>query len=155
MRTCVLVLLMILAASRVAAVDKEEFDSVVDFETTLADIQEIAAALDRGEPIDDRVVLLEGTVSGTVTLVPDPEQFEAILFLLTGEWKGVEEVASYECYVRVIGPEFAARIPARRPREPAPGTILVNSQVLVAGVVAGLTMDGTVLIDGFHVRVVE
>lgn len=155
MRTFLSVLLVILITSSVAAVDKEEFDAIVDFETTLADIPAIADSLDRGAPVDDRVILLEGTISGTVTLVPDPEQFEAILFLLTGEWKGVEEVASYECYVRVIGPEFAERIPARRPRDPAEDTILVNSQVLVAGVVAGLTMDGTVLIDGFHVRVVE
>lgn len=155
MRNGFWLVLALLVVGNVYALDKEAFDAVVDFETTLADIPEIAATLERGEPIDERVVLLEGTVSGTVTLVPDPEQFEAILFLLTGEWDGVEEMETYECYIRVVGPEFAERLPARRPREPAPGTILINSRVLVAGVIAGLTMDGTVLIDGFHVRVVD
>lgn len=152
MQKAITVLIAFFVVSFAFAVDKEEFDAVVNFDVTLADIPAIAAALDQGRPVEDRVVILEGTVSGSVVLVPEPENFEAILFFMTGRWDGLEEVETFECYVRVAGREFADRVPARVPRDPPPETILVNSTVLVAGVVAGLTMDGTVLIDALYVR---
>lgn len=155
MNKALVFVLSLLVVGSALGLDKDDFDSVVDFSFTMADIPSIAEALYRGDPIDERFVIIEGTVSGTVTLVSEPEEFQAILFLLTGEWDGVEEVETYDCYVRVIGPEFARRVPPRRPRSPEPNTILVNSTILVAGAVAGLTEDGTVLIDALHVRVTD
>lgn len=138
MKSAVWLLLIALLASPLSAATPEEFETVVDFSTTLKSLA-ISVRTTELENLDtDRFLILEGTVASTTIIDPTPEQFLALLELVDGEWDGVRDIDLYRVYVIVEGPDFAARLPARMPRDPGPEIIMANSELMVVGRLAGI-----------------
>jgi hypothetical protein len=64
----------------------------------------------------------------------------------------------YRCFLRLSGPEFFKRIPARRSREKPENEIELNSRILVVGKVLGsFEENGTYLpvVEALHVRTLK
>jgi len=128
-RTAVLVCLLLLGARRVGAL--EDFDAVVDFSVTLKALAGTDEAAARAYGLQDRYLLLDGTVTAIQFLEPDEERFRAQVELVAGEWIGLEEVRSYRCYLLFQGRRFFRLLPRRAPRSPDASLILPNDRILV------------------------
>jgi hypothetical protein len=106
-----------------------------------------------------KILLLSGTVSDVNILSKDEATFKVRIELITGEWIGLDDVKSYACYIDFSGPEFFKVFPARQARTAAPGTISLNSRVVVIG--SAVDVTGTplgekrVLVQGMHIRMIE
>ncbi len=140
-----------------AAISRADFDRVVDFSVTLKDL---AAAADGTARLPTgRLCVLNGTVSDVDISSKDEATFRVRIELITGEWIGTEDVRSYSCYVDFSGPEFFKIFPARPPRSPVPGTVVINSRVIVVGRALDITQnpqgEKRVRVEGMFVRPVE
>ncbi|MFP4484741.1 MAG: hypothetical protein ACLFO1_07780 [Spirochaetaceae bacterium] len=139
-------------------VDKESFDQVVDFETSLQALAEEAQRAPEALMQNESVLVLDGVVSGVNVIDEDPETFRAEINLVSGRWRGLDQIVMYKVVVIVQGPEFAARIPMRPTREEPPGgTIERNKRVIVAGTIAGVADDPETertvpVLNGYYVR---
>jgi hypothetical protein len=156
-RFAAIVIVVLIVAIPGSAINEEEFDQSVDFSLSLEEIHnqlnENAQALLGTE----KAVVLDGIVASVTVLNPAQENFQALLELVNGEWKGLEEVVMYRTYVVVHGKQFFSRIPSRENRDPSGSRISANSRVLVAGRIANVVRgeeDGALIpvIEGFHVR---
>jgi hypothetical protein len=149
--------LLLLCSANLSALSRADFDRIVDFSITL---KNLAAVADGREQLPTgRVLLLSGTVSDVNILSKDEATFKVRIELITGEWIGLDDVKSYSCYIDFSGPEFFKVFPARQSRTPAPGTISLNSRVVVIG--SAVDVTGTpqgekrVLVRGMHIRMIE
>lgn len=124
----------------------EDLNAVLDFSTTLRDLDQMAAG---GDPdaLPSRFVIVEGVVASRQVVNPNAAEFVGELDLVSGDWIGVERVVRYECIVLLVGPEFASAIPARRSRTANPDEIDVNTRILVVAKAIGLyeREDGTIV----------
>jgi len=140
-----------------AAISRADFDRVVDFSVTLKDLA--AAADGTGRLPTGRLCVLSGTVSDVDISSKEEATFRVRIELITGEWIGTEDVRSYSCYVDFSGPEFFKIFPARPPRSPVPGTVVINSRVIVVGRALDITRtpqgEKRVRVEGMFVRPVE
>jgi hypothetical protein len=150
---------VLLAASAACAtgLSRADFQRVVDFSITLKDL---AAVADGHESLPTgKIVILNGTVSDVNVISKDEASFRVRIELITGEWIGTEDVKSYTCYVDFTGPEYFKIFPARQPRNPVPGTVVINSRVIVVGQPVAVTTtpmgEKRVLVQGMFVRTVE
>ncbi|MGO9413372.1 MAG: hypothetical protein ACLQCB_21815 [Spirochaetia bacterium] len=150
---------LLLAAAVPAAfgLSRADFDRVVDFSVTLKDLSAVA---DGREPLPSgKLVILNGTVSDVNVISKDEGSFRVRIELITGEWIGTEDVKSYTCYVDFTGPEFFKIFPARPPRAAVPGTVVIDSRVIVIGRPVDVTKtplgEKRVLVEGMFVRPVE
>ncbi len=118
----------------------EEFASLVDFGTSL---EELNAAIETGrlDEYQDRIIVVDGTVASAMVYSPDPNDFYAEVELVGGRWIGLDAVDINRAYIVMMGPEFAERVPERPPREPVPGQIVRNSEIIVAGTIYDVTPD--------------
>lgn len=146
------VLFFVVAASWAAT--PEELEEVVNLDVSLAVLDQ---AVQRGRAAileDERFFVVEAIVS-TIAFVnadpENPEDFVAEIEIVSGEWRSVRQVVAYRAIARVTGPEFAARIPTRPSRNPPPGVIEANSQVLVVGTIREVRGDVAVL-DALYIR---
>ena len=136
----------------------EEFNSIIDFETTMRELDSIA---ETGNPdaLPAKFVVVDGVVASRVVANPDPQEFVGELHLVGGEWIGVEEVVRYECIIIIAGPEFASAIPARRSRRANPNEIALNTRILAVAKALGLyeREDGSVVpvLQAFHIRKIQ
>jgi hypothetical protein len=149
--------LLLLCSAHLPAISRADFDRVVDFSVTL---KNLAAVADGREQLPaGKVLLLSGTVSDVNILNKDEATFKVRIELITGEWIGLDDVKSYACYIDFSGPEFFKVFPARQARTAAPGTISLNSRVVVIG--SAVDVTGTplgekrVLVQGMHIRMIE
>ena len=137
-------------------VDRDWFDQTIDFALSLEEIHHRIEGGDIDSLFTGRAVLLDGVVAEITVIDPEPESFFAQIDLVTGRWRGLDEIRLYRAYVFVQGPQFAGMIPASPPREPNPDLLAVNSRILVVGALVDLfdEPDGGVapVIDGFHLR---
>ncbi|TVQ99532.1 MAG: hypothetical protein EA403_12910 [Spirochaetaceae bacterium] len=137
-------------------VDRDWFDQTIDFTLSLEEIHHRIEDGDIESLFTGRAVLLDGVIAEITVIDPEPESFFAQIDLVTGRWRGLDEIRLYRAYVFVQGPRFAAMIPASPPREPDPDLLTVNSRIMVAGALVDLfdEPDGGVapVIDGFHLR---
>ncbi len=154
-----LVALIVLAAAgqSAAGLTRADFDKVVDFSVTLKDL---AAVADGTQNLPaGRFVVLSGTVSDVNVIDKTEGSFRVRIELITGEWVGTEDVKSYTCYVDFSGPAFARIFPARPPRNPEAGTVVIDSRVIVVGRPVEVTRtplgEKRVLVQGILVRPVE
>lgn len=151
-------LTLLLATTAVSGVEREDFDEVVAFEQSL---KTLSMSVRRGEnPVpDDRLLLLDGVVATVEVINAEEATFEAQLELVSGEWRGLEEVVMYSVYVTVRGPEFASRIPVRRRGPLPPDAVTANTAVVVVGRYTGATVDEegipVPVIEAFHIRPVQ
>lgn len=122
----------------------EDFNGVVDFNTSLGDLDQIAM---RGDPdaLPSRFVIIDGAVASRIIVNADAANFVGELQIVSGEWKGVETVVRYECILVLAGPEYASAIPARRSRRANPNEIELNTRILAVAKAIGLHQreDGT------------
>lgn len=155
MRTICLLSILLLPGS-LFAYDQRDFDQVVDFSTTLKELNllseaEIPAFLAAG-----KLLVLSGTVSAVRIIDDSEENFQVVLDLVSGEWLGLEDVRSYRCSVLFQGSRFSSVFPRRAPRNPGPEVIVANDRVLVAArAIEKISLAGgeqTWLVEGLHVR---
>lgn len=136
----------------------EEFNGIVDFETTM---RELDRAAETGNPdaLPSRFVVIDGVVASRVVVNSNPDEFVGELRLVGGEWIGVEEVVRYECVLIITGPEFASAIPARRSRRANPDEIELNTRILAVAKALGLyeREDGSIVpvLQAFQVRKIQ
>ena len=151
-----LALLLLLPAGLPAAPSLSDLDKVVDFSVTLKTLK---AAADGEMALPSRLCILDATVSDINIIDKDKSTFKVRIELLSGEWVGMEDVKSYSCYVDFSGPEFFDAFPARAPRSPTSGVVLVNARVIVAcraiGFVSSPQGEKRVLLEGLHVRTIR
>ncbi|MGA2611901.1 MAG: hypothetical protein ABSG38_00425 [Spirochaetia bacterium] len=145
------------AAHTAFGLSRADFERVVDFSITLKDL---AAAADGRETLPaGKLVVINGTVSDVNVINKDEASFRVRIELITGEWIGTEDVKSYSCYVDFTGSEYFRIFPARPPRTPEPGTISINSRVIIVGRPLEVTKtpmgDKRILVEGMFVRAVE
>ena len=136
----VTVLLALVATPAVSQVTPQEFESIINFEDSIEWLATLVrtGAYDR---IDvDRYYVLDGSVASTQIFNPDPESFQAVIELVSSKWIGMERIEAYHIYVLVEGPEYAARIPERMPRDPGDEIIQTNQNLLVIGPFIGTAM---------------
>jgi hypothetical protein len=113
----------------------EDFRAVVDFTTTLGDLDRAA---ENGDPLPNRFVIIEGAVASRKVVNAETENYLGELELVSGEWLGVERVVRYQCVLRLVGPEFASAIPARRSRRANPNEIPLNTRILAVAKAEGV-----------------
>lgn len=138
---------------------KEDFDEIVDFSMTLELINRAAAAQRTEALASDKAIIIDGAISTIQILDTEPDTFSAELEIVDGEWIGFEDVQMYSCIVEVNGPEFAARIPARRSRRAIPDEITVNSHVIVIARFTGLREIPdeypVAVLEGYYIRTID
>jgi hypothetical protein len=106
----------------------------------------------------EKLIIINGAVSSREIINEDENDFLALIELVNGEWEGMEDVKMYRCFIRLSGPEFFKRIPARRSRKKAENEIELNSRILVIGRVLGsFEENGTYLpvVEALHVRTLK
>jgi hypothetical protein len=149
--------LLVAAAAAASGLSRADFQRVVDFSITLKDLAAVAEG--RESLPAGRIVILNGTVSDVNVISKDEASFRVRIELITGEWIGTEDVKSYTCYVDFTGPEYFKIFPVRPPRNPAPGTVVINSRVIVVGQPVEVTRtplgEKRVLVQGMFVRTIE
>lgn len=145
------------AAQAASALSRADFERIADFSVTLKDLAAVADGTARMP--DGRFVVLNGTVSDVNVIEKEQASFRVRIELITGEWIGTDDVKSYSCYVDFSGPEFFKIFPARPPRAPVAGTVVINSRVIVVGRPLEVTNtplgEKRVLVQGLFVRAVE
>lgn len=149
---------MILSLFSVSGQTREEWVSLVDFDVTL---ERLSEAVSSSEPMsipEDKLFILQGSVSSRQVLNPDQQEYQAELKLVTGRWIDLDEVKMYSALIILSGPEFFNYVPARRSRNPHPDEVALNSDVMVVARLAGvLERDGEFLpvLEGFQLRVLD
>ena len=137
----------------------ENFEEIIDFSITMEDIDAAVSAGREDTLLDGRMIILDGAISAIEIIDPEPETFTAEIELVAGKWLGMSDVQMFSSVVVVSGKEFAARIPVRRRRTPAPDEIQANSHVLVAGKITGFRtfQNGrtAAVLDGFYIRPID
>lgn len=121
----------LLTPAAVSAISKGELDRIIDFSVTVKTLDGLDTATARDYRLDERFVLLDGTVSTIEVIDPEESRYRVVVELVSGEWIGLEDVRSYRCLVLFSGPEFARVLPRRAPREAGPRVIAVNDRVLI------------------------
>jgi hypothetical protein len=127
-------LVLILWAPAVFSIDAGDFDAVADFSVTIKTLSQLDEAAATAYGLMDRFLLLDGTVTNILVLDANEENYLVQLELVSGEWIGLDEVRSYSCWVLFSGPRFAGVFPARVPRNPPPGVIAANDQILIVAI---------------------
>jgi hypothetical protein len=138
---------------------KEDFDSVVDFNITLEEIDRYYEVNGVVPPFTDKLLVVEGAISTLEVLSEEPESFLALVEIVSGEWLGMEDVKMYSCLVLLQGPEFAERIPKRRSRREVPNQINPNSHVLIVGRIIDVAPEWgehpIAIMEGFYLRTID
>jgi hypothetical protein len=154
---CLACVLLLVCSSFVAALSRADLDRVLDLSVTL---KTLSAAADGTAPLPaGRMILLSGTVSDVAILDKEEATFRVRIELMTGEWVGTEDVKAYSCYVEFSGPEYFKVFPARTPRKAAPGTVVLDSRVIVLGSAQGVTTtplgEKRVRLQGAYIRALQ
>jgi len=151
------VLLFVVASCVAFSLSRADFERVVDFSITLKDLAAVAEG--RESLPSAKLVILNGTVSDVDVMNKEEASFRVRIELITGEWIGTQDVKSYSCYVDFTGLQYSAIFPVRPPKTAAPGTVVINSRVIVVGRPLAVTVtplgEKRVLVEGMFVRTVE
>jgi hypothetical protein len=149
--------LLLACSSLLPALSRTDLDRVLDLSVTL---KSLSAAADGTTSLPSgRMILLSGRVSDVAILDKEVATFRVRIELITGEWVGTDDVKAYSCYVEFSGPEYFKVFPARPPRKAAPGTVVLDSRVIVMGSAQGVTTtplgEKRVRVQGAYIRPVE
>lgn len=138
---------------------KDDFDKNVDFSVTLELINRAVTAQRTDALPRDKAIIIDGAISAIEIIDTEPESFLAEIELVDGKWLGMEDVRMYSCIVQVSGPDFAARIPARRSRREIRNEISANSHVIVVGkIVEYRNVSGNkpvAVVEGYYIRAID
>ncbi|HUX52480.1 MAG TPA: hypothetical protein VMW73_16955 [Spirochaetia bacterium] len=156
MKRFVLFALLMSAGSLLYALDQKAFDSVVDFNLNVQQIDTLVSQSKQGEIDPGKFLVLNGSVASIEVIRPAEKDYLALVELVTGKWTGLEKVNLYRVYLILSGPGFFKRMPAREPVNPPSDMIAVNDQIMVVGTYAdvGQAPDGknVAVIRGLEVR---
>jgi hypothetical protein len=130
-RASLLILMLLLLSTGAFSISKNELDRVIDFSVTVKTLERLDPVTARDYRLDERYLLLDGTVSTIEVVDPEESRYQVVVELVSGEWIGLEEVRSYRCLVLFGGPEFARIFPRRAPRDAGPRVITPNDRVLI------------------------
>ena len=154
----ILLLLFLCIPSFIFGQSAEDLNSVIDFNTTLRELDQIAS---NGNPdaLPSQFVIIDGVVASREVVNPNTAEFVGELHLVSGEWIGVEKVVRYECILVLNGPDFASAIPVRRSRRPNPDEIAMNSRILTIAKAIGLFQreDGSYIpvLQAYQIRQIQ
>jgi hypothetical protein len=152
-------LCLLLPAAAVPAISKNDLDRIIDFSVTVKTLERLDPATARDFRLDERFLLLDGTVNTVEVLDPEESRYQVIVELVSGEWIGLEEVRSYRCLVLFSGPEYARVFPRRAPRDAGPRVITPNDRVLmVARLLEPVQLgagESVWVLEGSYVRKLE
>jgi len=145
-----LFLAFLLCHQSLPAYSKSDFDKIVEFSTSLNNLEQ-SAFLENG-----KLLLLNGTVSNLQFLDKKRDSFKVMVEMVAGEWIGLEEVRSYHCFVLFAGEEFFSVFPNRKPKNPSSEMIFLNDRILLLAKASPSTEEmreqGIWLLEGLHVR---
>ena len=151
-----MIVLALLVPGAAYSISKAELDRVIDFSVTVKTLDRLDAVTARDYRLDERFLILDGTVSTIEVIEPEESRYQVVVELVSGEWIGLEEVRSYRCLVLFSGPEFARVFPRRAPRDAGPRVITPNDRVvLVARLLEPVALDtqeSIWVLEGFYVR---
>jgi len=136
----VIPILLLVVAALAPASTPEEFEQIINFEDSIETLAELVRSQQYDQIDVERYFILEGAVASTQIFNPDPEGFQAVIELVSSRWIGLEEIEVYHIYVLVEGPEYAARLPERLPRDPGPEIIQTQQRLVVVGPFIGTAM---------------
>ena len=132
------------------AYSKSDFDKIVEFSTSLKNLEQ-SAFLE-----NEKLLLLNGTVSNLQFLDKKRNSFQIMVEMVAGEWIGLDEVRSYRCFVLFAGEEFFNVFPSRKPKNPSSEMVFLNDRILVLVQTSPATEEmreqGIWLLEGLHVR---
>ena len=132
------------------AYSKSDFDKIVEFSTSLKNLEQ-SAFLE-----NEKLLLLNGTVSNLQFLDKKRDSFKIKVEIVAGEWIGLDEVRSYRCFVLFEGQDFFSIFPSRKPKNPSSEMIFLNDRILLLAQPSPSTEEmreqGTWLLEGLHVR---
>ena len=141
---------LFLCKQSLQAYSKSDFDKIVEFSTSLKNLEQ-SAFLENG-----KLLLLNGTVSNLQFLDKERESFKVMVEIVTGEWIGLEEVKSYNCYILFEGKEFFSVFPSRKPKNPSPEMIFLNERIILLAKGLPSTREkrqqGIWILSGLHIR---
>jgi hypothetical protein len=150
--------MLIFAPFSIFGQTSDDFNAIVDFNTTLKDLHEAAVKGD-DSTLPYRLVIIDGTVAGLEVLVADEAEYLGQVILVSGEWQGVESVVKYQCVVLLEGERFVNAIPARRSRTPHPDEIQLNSRILVVARILGIvewdSNSNITVLSAEHIRQIK
>lgn len=148
--------LALLVPAAAFSISKTELDRVVDFSVTVKTLDRLDVATARDYRLDERFLVLDGTVTNIEVIDPDESRYQVVVELVSGEWIGLEEVRSYRCLVLFSGAEFARVFPRRAPRDAGPRVITPNDRVLfVARLLEPVVLEGDQsiwVLEGIYAR---
>ena len=136
-----LIPILLLAGTALAsAATPEQFEQIINFDDSIETLARLVSDQEYDRIDVDRYFILEGSVASTQVFNPDPQAFQAVIELVSSRWIGLERIEVYHAYVLVQGPEYAARLPERLPRDPGPEIIQTNQRLVVVGPFIGTAM---------------
>ena len=79
-------LCLLLPAAAVPAISKNDLDRIIDFSVTVKTLERLDPATARDFRLDERFLLLDGTVNTVEVLDPKESRYQVIVELVSGEW---------------------------------------------------------------------
>jgi len=141
---------LLLCHQSLPAYSKSDFDKIVEFSTSLKNLEQ-SAFLENG-----KFLLLNGTVANLQFLDKKRDSFKIMVEMVAGEWIGLDQVRSYRCLVLFAGKEFFNVFPSRKPKNPSSKMIFLNDRILVLAKASPsmeeMREQGIWLLEGLHVR---
>jgi len=141
---------LLLCHQSLPAYSKSDFDKIVEFSTSLKNLEQ-SAFLE-----DGKLLLLNGTIANLQFLDKKRDSFKIMVEMVAGEWIGLDEVRSYHCFVLFAGEEFFNVFPSRKPKKPSAEMIFLNDRILLLAQSSAATEEmreqGIWLLEGLHVR---
>lgn len=158
-KTFFFLFLLIVSSLPAIAQSRQDFEQIVDFSLNLELLDRFYARNPADTVPTDKILILDGAISSIEVIEEEPESFLAELTLVGGKWLGTTDVRMFFCIVRIEGPAFAERVPARRARREPRDAIKPNLHVMVAGKIVDVRTDKEgnkiPVLDGFHIRPVN
>lgn len=151
--------LMITVTLSAIAQDKEDFERIVDFSINLESLDRFYQRNPADSVPTKKILVLDGAISSIEVLNEEPESFLAELTIVGGKWSGTTDVKMFSCIVRIEGPDFAERVPARRSRREPRNVIKPNLHVIIVGQIADVLSDeegnSIPVLEGFYIRTIN
>lgn len=136
--------------------EKDDFERIVDFSLNLERLDRFYQRNPADAVPTEKILVLDGAISSIEVINEEPESFLAELSIVGGKWRDTTEVRMFSCIVRIEGPGFAERIPARRSRREPRNAIKPNLHAILVGKIVDVRIDdegnAVPVLDGYYIR---
>ncbi len=117
------------------------FRQLVDLQSSLGTINRALTNPEELDRLGQRILVLDGVAASLMVYADSEDEFYAEIELVSGAWRGVEEVEMYRAYLVLDDPIFSGRVLERAPRDPGPDLILRGRRLLVAAELVDVHID--------------